>query len=132
MGTRQNDSNLGNMQIFSENFDYYLKRSGELKKEIAETIDVSASTICDWVKCRTYPRMDKIEKLAEHWGISMSDLVEKRSVENAYHREKYAQLILDEISNDPKAMELYQAIRKLSPKNKEIVKALVDSLPKEG
>lgn len=130
MGRNINESNLGNMQIFAENFKHYLEKSGELRKDVAKAVGSSPGTICDWLNCRTYPRMNKIEKLAEHWGITMADLVEKHDVENTYYRDKYAQIIVEEISSDPKCMDLYQAIRKLSPHNREIVHALVDSLLK--
>lgn len=131
MGKNNNDSNLGNMQIFSENFKYYLEKNKELKKDIAKAVGTSAGTICDWINCRTYPRMNKIEKLAEHWGITMADLVEKHDVENAYYRDKYAQTMVEEIVEDPKCMEIYQAIKKISPENREIILALVKALEKE-
>lgn len=128
MGTNNNDTNLANMQVFAENFNYYLGLKTELKKDVAKTIGVSASTICDWVKCRTYPRMDKIERLADHWGITMSDLVEKHSMDNSYYLTKEAKETADELINDPESLKIYQSIRTLSPENKEIVLSLINSL----
>lgn len=128
MSNKQNDSNLGNMKIFAENFNYYLEMKDEKKKDVAAAINVSASTICDWVKRRTYPRMDRIEKLADHWGITMSDLVEKRSMDNSYYLKKEAKAMADELINNPESLAIYQSLKKLSPKNKEIVKALINSL----
>lgn len=128
MSNNNNDSNLGNMKIFAENFNYYLDKSGNLKKDVAKKIGVSACTISDWVKCRTYPRMDKIEKLADLWGINMSDLVEKRSLENNYFITKEAKETANELINDPESLSIYQAIKKLSPTNKEIVLNLINSL----
>ena len=128
MNDNNNGSNLGNMKVFAENFTYYLEQSGELKKDIATIINVSASTITDWVKCRTYPRMDRIEKLADHWGITMADLVEKRSLDNSYFITKEAKATTDELISDPESLAIYQAIKKLSPTNKEIVLNLINSL----
>lgn len=128
MSNNNNDSNLGNMQIFAENFNYYLEMKDELKKDVAAAIGVSASTICDWVKCRTYPRMDRVENLAKHWEINMSDLVEKRSMDNSYYLKKEAKAMADELINNPESLAIYQSLKKLSPKNKEIVKALINSL----
>ena len=35
-------------------------------------------TFSDWVNAKTYPRIDKIEKMAQYFGIEKSDLIEKR------------------------------------------------------
>ena len=37
------------------------------------------STFSDWVHARTYPRIDKIELMANYFGIEKSDLVEERT-----------------------------------------------------
>ena len=128
MGKNERASNLGNMQVFAENFRYYLEKSGELKKDLAKHVNISPTTFSDWLNCRTYPRMDRIERLAEHWGITMADLVEKHSVENDYYLEKEAKIIAEEFADDPDAYAIYQAIKKLSPTNKEIVLNLINSL----
>ena len=116
------------MKIFAENFNYYIKQTGETQRDLAKRINVCASTICDWRKCRAYPRMDKIEKLAKHWGITMSDLVEKRSLDSTYYLEKEAKSIAEEFVDDPAAYSIYQSIKKLSPANKVIVLSLINSL----
>ncbi len=132
MAKSNKETNLGNRQIFSENFAYYLEQSGDRKIDVAKKIHVSASTITDWVQGRTYPQMDKIEALAKHWGISMSDLVEKRSLDNASFLKKETQALAEEFANDPESYELYQEIKKLFPRQKEIVLTLIKSLGEES
>jgi repressor LexA len=82
-----NKTNLGNKEIFSRNLKRYLENSGKTQKEVAAFLDVSTGTFCDWMKGRSYPRMDKVQRLAEFFGIKKSDLVEdvniaKESVSN--------------------------------------------------
>lgn len=69
-------TDLGNKEIFSRNLRRYIEKSGRTQKEIAEEVGVGQSTFTDWVKGRIYPRMDKVEKLANYFGIQKSDLVE--------------------------------------------------------
>jgi repressor LexA len=69
-------TDLGNKEIFSRNLKRYLDKSGKTQKEIAKAVGVSTGTFCDWVKGRAYPRMDKVQLLAEYFGIKKSDLVE--------------------------------------------------------
>ncbi len=76
-------SNLGNKEIFAKNLAYYLERSGKDQKEVAEVVGVAPSTFNEWMKAKKYPRIDKIEMLANYFGILKSDLIETVS-ENGY------------------------------------------------
>lgn len=72
---------LGNKQILAKNLSYYIERSGRSQKELAEIVGVAASTFNDWVKAKKYPRIDKIEILANYFGIQKSDLIEEKMTE---------------------------------------------------
>jgi transcriptional regulator with XRE-family HTH domain len=72
-------SNLGNKEIFAKNLAYYLERSGRDQKEVAEVVGVAPSTFNEWMKAKKYPRIDKIELLANYFGILKSDLIESVS-----------------------------------------------------
>jgi transcriptional regulator with XRE-family HTH domain len=76
-------SNLGNKEIFARNLAYYLERSGRDQKEVAEDVGVAPSTFNEWMKAKKYPRIDKIEILANYFGILKSDLIEE-ATENGY------------------------------------------------
>ena len=124
----ENDSNLGNKKVFSENLEYYLNKYDMQKKELAQKIGVGQSTVTDWSKARAYPRMDKVQKIAEVFGIEMSDLVEIRGIESKTYVLKEAQKIADDLVANPESLALYQEIKKLSSTNKAIVMALINSL----
>jgi transcriptional regulator with XRE-family HTH domain len=76
-------SNIGNKEIFARNLSYYVKRSGRDQKEIAEIVGVAPSTFNEWVKAKKYPRMDKVEMLANYFGILKSDLIEDKAEEKS-------------------------------------------------
>lgn len=76
-------SNLGNKEIFAKNLAFYLNRSGKDQKELAEIIGVAPSTFNEWMRAKKYPRMDKIEMLANYFGILKSDLIEDSSENNS-------------------------------------------------
>ena len=76
-------SNLGNKEVFAKNLAYYLEKSGRDQKEVAEVVGVAPSTFNEWMKAKKYPRIDKIEMLANYFGILKSDLIEAVS-ENGY------------------------------------------------
>ena len=69
-------TNLGNKEVLAKNLAYYVNRSGREQKEVAEAIGVAPSTFNEWMKAKKYPRIDKIEMLANYFGILKSDLIE--------------------------------------------------------
>ena len=71
-------TSLGNKAVFAKNLTYYVNRSGKMQNEICETIGVATSTFNDWIKGYKYPRIDKIELLANYFGILKSDLIEDK------------------------------------------------------
>lgn len=71
-------SNIGNREVFARNLAYYLDRCGRDQREIAEVLGVAPSTFNEWVKGKKYPRIDKIELLANYFGILKSDLIEDK------------------------------------------------------
>ena len=75
-------SNIGNKQTMAKNLAYYVEKSERTQKELAEVVGVAASTFNDWMKAKKYPRIDKIEILAEYFGILKSDLIEDASAKN--------------------------------------------------
>ena len=75
-------TNLGNKEIMAKNLTYYVARSGKTQKEISAVIGVAPSTFNDWLKAKKYPRIDKIEMLADYFGILKSDLIEEKSLEH--------------------------------------------------
>ena len=64
--------------IFVRNLNYYLDKSGRKQTDIADYLGVSKSTVSDWCKGNMVPRMGKIEKLANYFGILKSDLIEEK------------------------------------------------------
>lgn len=85
-------ANWGNKKIFAANLNYYIERSGRSQKELADMLGVATSTLNNWVKGQKYPRIDKIEMLANYFGILKSDLIEEKLTEE---KEKDNDLLAD-------------------------------------
>ena len=81
-------SNIGNKKTMAKNLSYYVERSGKTKKEIAEIIGVAPATFNEWTKGNKYPRIDKIELLANYFGILKSDLIEEKTEEHKEMQKK--------------------------------------------
>lgn len=71
-------SNLGNKEIFSRNLQRYMDKEDVKTVDISRALNVAYSTVSDWVNGKSYPRIDKIEMLANYFGIEKSDLIENK------------------------------------------------------
>jgi transcriptional regulator with XRE-family HTH domain len=111
-------TDLGNKEIFSKNLNRYLEGSGKTQKEVAAFVKVSPGTVCDWTKGRSYPRMNKIQSLADFFGINKSDLVEETNVRK------------ETISNQEQ--EIFDLFHKVPEEKREfllsIIRAAIDNL----
>lgn len=108
-------SNIGNREVFAKNLAYYIEKSGRTQKEIAEIVGVSTSTFNDWVKAKKYPRIDKIEILADYFRILKSDLIEERTEEHRKMQEKNDTLtdIVLRLRTDDIFLEAVESLHKM-------------------
>ena len=72
-------SDLGNKEIFSKNLKYYMELNGKSRLDICSDLDFAYTTFSDWYKGKIYPRIDKIEMIANYFNIKKSDLIEDKS-----------------------------------------------------
>lgn len=75
-------------EVFAKNLHYYMEKSNKNQKEMAAIVGVSAPTINEWLKAKKYPRIDKIEKLAQYFGVLKSDLIEEKTTEQKELKQK--------------------------------------------
>jgi transcriptional regulator with XRE-family HTH domain len=109
---------LGNKEIFSDNLQRYVQRSGKDQKEIAEYVGVAPSTFNEWMKGRKYPRIDKIEILANYFGIKKSDLIEHREEQKSSPSE----LRLTEGERN-----LVELFRQVPPEHRQLVLQMIEA-----
>lgn len=63
-------------EIFAKNLRKYITISGKDRKDIARALNIPYSTLTDWMNANKYPRINNIEKMADYFGVSKSDLIE--------------------------------------------------------
>lgn len=68
---------MDNKMVFANNLIKYMTLFGKTRNDLANDLGFSYYTVTDWVKGKKYPRMDKVEMLADYFGILKSDLIEE-------------------------------------------------------
>ncbi|HEM5312171.1 TPA: helix-turn-helix domain-containing protein [Streptococcus suis] len=70
---------LGNKEVMSKNLKYYMDKKRVDRNQLCSDLDLKYMTVSDWINAKTYPRIDKIELLANYFGINKSDLIEEKT-----------------------------------------------------
>ena len=73
------ENNLGNKESMAKNIKYFMAKKDITRMELCKALGFNYSTLADWLHARKYPRIDKIEMMANYFGVSKADLVEERS-----------------------------------------------------
>lgn len=71
------NNNLGNKEIFSKNLKHYMDLHNIDRNKLCSDLGFKYSTVSDWINAKIYPRIDKIEILANYFKIDKSDLIEE-------------------------------------------------------
>lgn len=116
---------LGNKEIFAKNLKRYIELSGKDRRDLADTWGFKYSTVSEWLNAKKYPRIDKIQIMADYFGIAMSDLIEEKTIENSpvEMAERHVEMIMDEDLN-----EIFDDFKSLDAEKKKIIKDLVRNL----
>lgn len=123
---------VDNKNIFAENLNYYMKEYGKSRRDISEALGFSYYTVTDWVKGKKYPRMDKVEMLADYFGILKSDLIEKKTEEHREMQKKNDILsdIILKLNEDAELLTMVEALSNLGFEKREAVKSVLNAFSK--
>lgn len=112
-------SNLGNKEIMAKNIQYYMDKYDKTRQEMCEALGVKYTTFTDWVKGNSYPRIDKIELMANYFGISKADLVEDHNdmqqAKEPYYLNEETREIAQEVFENPELRSLFHVARDIPP-----------------
>ena len=128
---------LGNKEVMAKNIRYYMDRNGKTAVEICKALGIKQNTFSNWVNAKIYPRIDKIEMMANYFGVPKFALVEEDGpkknddmLENLLHSFDYMMKMNDEEEKDriKKALRLFDLYESAIPE----IRAAVDGLLKSA
>ena len=104
--------------IFSKNLNKYLSLSNKTQKEVADAIDVSPQTFNTWCQGIALPRMGKVQRLADYFGIGKTDLIDEKPPDPLTPRdERDIEKILDQTREQLLSQEGFQLLQKFFRQN---------------
>lgn len=67
-----------NKEIMAKNIKRYMDMKGVTNQQLCDALDFKYTTFMDWIKGVTYPRIGKVEAMANYFGCEKSDLIEEK------------------------------------------------------
>ena len=121
-----NDANY-NKQVFAKNFNYYLAINNKSQSDIVEDLEITASTVSDWANAKKYPRVDKMQMLADYFGVLKSDLTEEHQ-EARITDDIELQEYLEELKNRSEMRMLFSLAKKATKEEVEKAVKIIEAL----
>lgn len=70
-------------KVFAENLTRLMELHGKNRNDVCNALGFNYFTFTDWVRGKKTPRMDKVQILADYFGVSISYLLEEKTEEEA-------------------------------------------------
>lgn len=102
-------------QIMARNIKRYMEMKGVTNQQLCDALGFKYTTFMDWIKGVTYPRIGKVEAMANYFGVLKSDLIEEKTEEHREMHKKNDALsdIIIELRTDEDFMSIVEAIYKM-------------------
>ena len=114
-------------KIFSENLTNLLQRCGKTQLQLANSLDVSKSTVSSWCSGSKMPRMGKIDEIAAWLSVSRSELIEEGGG-NADNKD--VSDLLEALRTRPEMRMLFSVSKDATKEDIEKAVAIIEALRK--
>ena len=120
---------FGNKEAMAKNLRYFMLQKGVAPKEVSRAIGIPYTTVRSWLNGDNYPRIDKIELLAEYFGVMKSDLIEEanRSIisEEADKKTTTIARLALKMRTDESLLRMADKLSKLTDAQRAIIEPLL-------
>lgn len=101
---------MNDKEIFAKNLKMYMDINGKDRNDMCNALGFNYFTFTDWIKARKMPRMDKVQKLADYFGIKKADLIEEHISEDDENKGKFAVELTHRLANDEEFKEIVKKV----------------------
>lgn len=113
-------------KIFARNLTYFLNLNNKKQIDLSNELNIGLSTINSWCTGSKMPRMDKVQLLADYFGIGKTDLLDDKSQENTYYIDKESSEAAQFLFENPEYKVLFDASRKVKPQDINFVADMIN------
>ena len=111
-----------------ETFENLLKKMGVTVADVCKATRISSSTMTDWKKGRYESKADKLQRIADYFGVSLSYLMTGETGD--YYLNPETARIAQEVFDNKDMRILFEAARNSRPENLLLAAELLERLKK--
>lgn len=124
------DNSEFNKKIFAKNLNYYMTTNNKNQSDLVTDLGLTASTVSDWANGKKYPRVDKMQLLADYFGILKSDLTEEHETSKMTD-DIELQEYLEELKNRSELRMLFSLTKGATKEDVEKAVRIIEALKKD-
>lgn len=115
-------------KVFSSNLKRQLELNDKQPVDLVNDLGIPFSTVSNWINGLKFPRMGKIELLAQYFGVEKSALIEETAPADPYYFNEDARDLAQFLYDNPEYKILFDASRKVKKEDIQFVKDLMDRM----
>ena len=113
-------------EIFIKNLRYLMEVKDVSQTEISQALSVSSSTVSDWCNGKKFPRVDKLQRIAELLGVHVSMLTTEDGLKDYEDQQR-----LEALHQDPRLGILFDHTRKMKKEDVDFMIQMAERMIKE-
>lgn len=121
-----------NKEIMARNIKRYMDMKGVTNQQLCDALDFKYTTFMDWIKGVTYPRIGKVEAMANYFGCEKSDLIEEKMTEEKEKDNDILANIIVRMRSDEKFFSVVDSIYNMDASQIDAVKQMLETLKAFG
>ena len=121
-----------NKEIMARNIRRYMDMKGVTNQQLCDALDFKYTTFMDWIKGVTYPRIGKVEAMANYFGCEKSDLIEEKMTEEKEKDNDTLANIIVRMRTDEKYFSVVESLYDMDPSQIDAVSQMIQTLKAFG
>ena len=120
-----------NKQIMARNIKRYMERKGVTNQQVCDALGFKYTTFLDWTKAVTYPRIGKVEAMAQYFGCEKSDLIEDKKDNYLINGDEELTEYLEALKTRPEMRMLFQISKDATKEDVEAAVRVIEAIRKK-
>ena len=120
-----------NKEIMARNIKRYMEMKGITNQQLCDALDFKYTTFVDWIKGVTYPRIGKIEAMANYFGCEKSDLIEEKMTPEIEKDNDTLSSIIVRMTIDKEFLAVVESLNALDPEQIKGIQVMLKAFNKD-
>lgn len=114
-----------------EIFEQLLQKHGVSSYRISKETGIAQSVLSAWKNGVSTPKQDKMQKIADYFGVSLEYLMTGKEEPDGYYLDNDTKDMIEFLCQNPEYKVLFDATRKVKPEDINFIKEMIERMGRE-